>query len=249
MNHADEEEHLMIGTLANVAFDTADNEGLAQFYADLLGMPLSANRDEWIEVTTPDGWLLGFQRAPDHQRPAWPGQSRPQQMHLDFRVADRDAMSAMAEDLGATTVGRGDGWTVLTDPSGHPFCLCDNRQSEPIGVFSITVDCADAWRLARFYGDLLGMHPAGAASEGGDRARIDGDGPNGSMVFHAVPGYTPPQWPDPNHPQQMHLDVTIEDVDAAEAAALRIGASRLPGSGDHWRVYADPAGHPFCLCW
>jgi len=43
--------------------------------------------------------------------------------------------------------------------------------------------------------------------------------------------------------------VTVQDVDAAERAALDIGATRLDGGGANWRVYADPAGKPFCLVW
>ena len=41
----------------------------------------------------------------------------------------------------------------------------------------------------------------------------------------------------------------VDDIEAAETAALAIGATRLPGEGDNWRVYADPADKPFCLLW
>ncbi len=58
-----------------------------------------------------------------------------------------------------------------------------------------------------------------------------------------------PRRPDPAYPQQIHLDVTVQDVDAAERAALDIGATRLDGACPNWRVYADPAGKPFCLLW
>lgn len=44
----------------------------------------------------------------------------------------------------------------------------------------------------------------------------------------------------------MHLDIDVADVDAAERAVLALGATRLSDAGG-WRVYADPAGHPFCL--
>jgi hypothetical protein len=57
------------------------------------------------------------------------------------------------------------------------------------------------------------------------------------------------RWPDPQSPQQMHIDVRVEDIDAAEARPLELGARRLEGGGDQFRVYADPAGHPFCLVW
>ena len=41
----------------------------------------------------------------------------------------------------------------------------------------------------------------------------------------------------------------VTDVDAAEEAVLAIGARRLPGQGENWRVFADPADKPFCLLW
>jgi hypothetical protein len=45
----------------------------------------------------------------------------------------------------------------------------------------------------------------------------------------------------------MHVCVEVDDIDAAESRVLAVGAHRLDGDGDNWRVYADPAGHPFCL--
>jgi hypothetical protein len=74
----------------------------------------------------------------------------------------------------------------------------------------------------------------------------DGEHP---VLFQQVESYTPPRWPDPAYPQQIHLDVQVTDVDAAEAAALAIGARRLPGEGENWRVFADPADKPFCFTW
>lgn len=45
----------------------------------------------------------------------------------------------------------------------------------------------------------------------------------------------------------MHVDVKVEDLDAAEAEVLRLGATRLDAGTDSFRVYTDPSGHPFCL--
>jgi hypothetical protein len=59
-------------------------------------------------------------------------------------------------------------------------------------------------------------------------------------------GYEPPRWPDPAYPQQMHVDLFVPDLDAAEALALRHGATKLR-DGDGFRTYADAVGHPFCL--
>lgn len=65
-----------------------------------------------------------------------------------------------------------------------------------------------------------------------------GDGPTAD--------YRPPSWPDPNHPQQVHLDFPASDLDAAEALALKLGATKLQDEGEY-RSYADPVGHPFCV--
>ena len=68
------------------------------------------------------------------------------------------------------------------------------------------------------------------------------------LAFQRVADWTPPVWGDPTHPQHLHLDIRVEDVDAAERALLALGATRLPGELDgHYRVFADPIGHPFCL--
>ncbi|UAL71172.1 hypothetical protein K7396_00775 [Streptomyces angustmyceticus] len=51
------------------------------------------------------------------------------------------------------------------------------------------------------------------------------------------------------YPQQAHLDFAVDDLDEAEALLLGLGAVKpehQPG-GDRWRVFLDPAGHPFCL--
>jgi hypothetical protein len=73
------------------------------------------------------------------------------------------------------------------------------------------------------------------------------------VSFQRAPGHRPPTFPDPASSQQFHLDVTVHDVEAAEAKVLALGARRLAGGNDEgddkFRVYADPAGHPFCLVW
>jgi len=67
------------------------------------------------------------------------------------------------------------------------------------------------------------------------------------LSFQPDAAYRPPQWRDAAHPQQLRLDVLVDDLDVAQALAL--GARLLEGSEKPvgFRVYADPAGHPFCL--
>jgi catechol 2,3-dioxygenase-like lactoylglutathione lyase family enzyme len=68
-----------------------------------------------------------------------------------------------------------------------------------------------------------------------------------------APDHVPPEWPDGN-PQQIHLDLWVGDIDAGHAEVMTLGARLLKAAEDTdppdaFQVYADPAGHPFCLCW
>ncbi len=103
----------------------------------------------------------------------------------------------------------------------------------------VVIDCADPAALAAFYSDLLGR-PITYRSE--DWVVVSADETTSGLAFQLAPDHEPPAWPDPHRPQQLHLDVMVDDVAAARSRVLAIGARPL--SGD---VYADPAGHPFCL--
>jgi catechol 2,3-dioxygenase-like lactoylglutathione lyase family enzyme len=105
----------------------------------------------------------------------------------------------------------------------------------------VVVDCPDPAALAAFYSELLGLPITYTSPE---FVVVSPDDTTSGVAFQLAPHHQPPQWPDANHPQQMHFDVMVDDVDAAEPRVLALGARRLPG-GNH--VYADPAGHPFDL--
>jgi catechol 2,3-dioxygenase-like lactoylglutathione lyase family enzyme len=98
--------------------------------------------------------------------------------------------------------------------------------------------------LAEFYAELLGMRVIRedwlvvAADETTFPRLAFGEGPSDT--------YVPPRWPDPAHPQQVHLDISVPDLSAAEDLVLGLGASRLQDQG-LFRTYADPVGHPFDL--
>jgi catechol 2,3-dioxygenase-like lactoylglutathione lyase family enzyme len=226
-----------------LALDARDIERLASFYATLAGWEIVRKEEDWITVRAGDGQEVAFQLAPDHVPPEWPGQERPQQVHLDLQIDDPAAAAERAVALGATRLGEGPSWITLADPAGHPFDLCQKDGVGPqMALFAPTFDAPDASALARFYADLMGMQ---VTYDGPEGALIAGDGK--SVMFQQVGAYTPPAWPDPARPQQGHLDIIVDDLDTGEARALELGASRLPGGGDTFRVFADPAGHPFCL--
>ncbi|GAA0443131.1 glyoxalase [Actinoplanes capillaceus] len=109
---------------------------------------------------------------------------------------------------------------------------------------SIVIDCPEPAVLARFYGEMLDW-PAKISE---DWAEVRADYGQ-CLSFQQVADFRPPVWPDQETPQQMHLDVTVDDLDTAEAAVLALGATKHGHQpGTTFRVFLDPAGHPFCLC-
>ena len=69
-----------------------------------------------------------------------------------------------------------------------------------------------------------------------------------------APEHVAPDWPDGDPPQQIHLDLWVDDFAAAHDLVMSLGATVLKeaernDAPDAFQVYADPAGHPFCLCW
>ncbi|MFF2349939.1 VOC family protein [Kitasatospora sp. NPDC058115] len=112
----------------------------------------------------------------------------------------------------------------------------------------IVLDCPEPAVPARFYAGLLG----GEVDRPDPRWSLHADWstlhtPSGPVLcFHGVADHRPPRWGDPASPQQVHLDVHVPDLAAAEPAVLALGATLLHDAG-RWRIYADPAGHPVCL--
>ncbi|HLL49761.1 MAG TPA: VOC family protein [Thermomicrobiales bacterium] len=73
------------------------------------------------------------------------------------------------------------------------------------------------------------------------------------LAVQFAPNHVPPDWPD-GTPQQVHLDLYVDDLESAHEEAISLGARLLkpaddPNADEGFQVYADPAGHPFCLCW
>lgn len=96
------------------------------------------------------------------------------------------------------------------------------------GVLNGTVDAEDDWHMVM----------------------VDGQPRVGVQL---APNHVAPDWPDGTPEQQIHLDLWVDDFPAAHERVMSLGARVLKladaGSDDNFQVYADPAGHPFCLCW
>ncbi|MEU9981943.1 VOC family protein [Streptomyces sp. NPDC050856] len=113
------------------------------------------------------------------------------------------------------------------------------------------IDCPDPYRLAEFYAAVLGGEVTNGPGEEGHWVELrlpDGQ----RLAFQRAPGLRAPDWPraDDNS-QQLHLDLSVVDIDTAHERVLELGARPLDVDDDggkrNFRVYADPAGHPFCL--
>jgi hypothetical protein len=127
---------------------------------------------------------------------------------------------------------------------------CANRTVDMLASMAIArlpliaIDCPDPGALATFYGAMLDWNVDVSA----DRASVCSEDDQ-CIAFHRVADYTPPTWPTQERPKQMHLDMLVDDLDAAEEAVTDLGATKHLGQpGTSYRVFLDPAGHPFCLC-
>jgi predicted enzyme related to lactoylglutathione lyase len=123
--------------------------------------------------------------------------------------------------------------TIILDDDGRWFGASLKRRAAE-GIANIVLQCP--WNderdaMTALYDSLLHLDPW--------------DVPR--LVFdEGLPDDPRPRWPDPAYPQQLHIDVRVADLDAADALVVRRGATRLATFDDH-RVYADIIGHPFCL--
>jgi len=130
-------------------------------------------------------------------------------------------------------------------------------------LWQAVLDAEDARALAEFYRRLLGLRyrpgdepppPGERDVRGCDWLVLRDAGGVTRLAFQQVPALPPATWPEGSTPQQLHLDLTVptvEELDAQHGRALSLGARLLEDRAEDpeepLRVYADPAGHPFCI--
>ena len=113
----------------------------------------------------------------------------------------------------------------------------------------VVLDAADLAAESAFWAGMLGGR---VFPEDTWHTVFDADG-RWVIGVQLAPDHVPPDWPAGN-PQQVHLDLHIDDPASAHAEAIALGARLLraaddPTAVEGHQVYADPAGHPFCLGW
>jgi catechol 2,3-dioxygenase-like lactoylglutathione lyase family enzyme len=119
---------------------------------------------------------------------------------------------------------------------------------EPIARFAVVaLDCPDARALASFYSQITGWE-VDDGGEDDDWVELVAPGGGVTIAFQEVADHRPPDWPGSERPQQAHIDFDVADLDDGEAKVLAIGARKADVQpGEYFRVFLDPAGHPFCL--
>lgn len=136
------------------------------------------------------------------------------------------------------------------------------QQLHPL-VRQVVLDTTDARRLAEFYRELFGYRyrpgdepPSPGEPDPAGRDWLVLRAPDGGvgLAFQQVDELTPSTWPDNAVPQQLHLDTTVsttQELRAQHERVLSLGGrmlhDRIDDPEEPLRVYADPAGHPFCI--
>jgi predicted enzyme related to lactoylglutathione lyase len=113
----------------------------------------------------------------------------------------------------------------------------------------VVFDAADLGAESAFW---AGVFNAKVVAEDDWHSVIDATG-RWLVGVQLAPDHGPPDWPD-GAPQQIHLDLHVDDPRAAHEEAIALGARLLQPAADldskeGHQVYADPAGHPFCIGW
>src|SRR5690242_8998921 len=158
---------------------------------------------------------------------------------------------------GSPTVGRravvrrvflGDAVWLSQGLSHSPAHLILWQDRGMLRLTDFIIDCPDTMKLAAFYSEVTGLPVKEDSNEnwaGIQFGEIE-------LAFIQVEDYRAPQWPDSEHPKQFHLDFEVDDIEAEQRRVLALGATLqrdcIGPDGYGFRVYADPIGHPFCLC-
>ncbi|MBA0124578.1 VOC family protein [Haloechinothrix sp. YIM 98757] len=113
----------------------------------------------------------------------------------------------------------------------------------------VALDCPDPYELASFYAGVLGWEIHSDSEPDDSWVTLSNPDGGADICFQLDPAYQAPTWPSNERAQMLHLDFEVADIAAEHERVLALGARLLDDRPERFRVYADPAGHPFCLVW
>jgi predicted enzyme related to lactoylglutathione lyase len=212
--------------------DTAGDDALGRFWADVLGLRFSADPDDVVGdiVGETDALGIAMCKVPEEK-------TVKQRVHIDVHTGSVQELV----DRGATVVlpaeESGLGWTVLRDPEGGEFCAFVREQVPAYRFFQLVVDAVDAAEIARWWADVFDTTPRRHESEGWWGVEDIPDLPFTAITFGQVP--------EPKTVKnRIHWDLyaDVADMEAAGATVLRPRDDEI-----RWTVMADPEGNEFCV--
>ena len=239
----------MSAHLYSVVIDAADPSGLARWWSEALGWPVTLEEDDEV-VVEPLGDLedqvpaLVFVRVDDPKVVK-------NRVHLDLATSDDEDQAAIVARLLAAGATRADvgqtgdeSWEVLADPDGNEFCVLEGHYETGNPVAAIALDVVDARRMAEYWKAATGWVEVEDDPEGISLANPNGHRPNLDLL----------KVPEPKSAKdRIHLDVA-PPADADQAAEverlLGLGATRadVGQTGEEtWVVLADPEGNETCV--
>ncbi|MDX6739889.1 VOC family protein [Actinocorallia sp. A-T 12471] len=220
---------MAITIFKDLCLDAADPVALGRFWGRLLGL-----------ADSPDGDGDAVLRGADPHQTIWVNlvpepKTVKHRVHLDVWPAPG---AEELEGLGARTLSRQEGWTVMADPEGGEFCVFPGEPRDPADgkrIKSLVVDSADPARQAAWWAEIL------------DAEAVAGDG---FWSLRNVPGAPFETWDfvGVSEPKTVknrwHWDVTGDPADL-----VRAGAKVLRAKDDEiaWTVMADPEDNEFCV--
>ncbi len=221
---------MAIARYKDLCMDAADPVRLGRFWAEVLGLELHEKDDGDVYLTGPTTeHTLWVNKVPEPR-------TVKHRMHLDVNASSVDEIVA----LGATVLDADSfRWTLMADPEGGEFCVFVREGEIANRLYEIGVDTGDSaeasHRIATWWAEVLGA-AAGHEEHYSYVEQIPG-APFESIDFAPVP--------EPKTVKnRIHLDVTVESVDALVAAGATV--LREPDEDISWTVMADPDGNEFC---
>jgi predicted enzyme related to lactoylglutathione lyase len=247
--------------LGHITFACADPQGMAAFWAAVLGYEAAPRGESWAASDPreegPELFFNRMEKSPTIELP----------IHVDVNAPDREAEVHRLLGLGGRIVetktsaigNHSETFTVMRDPEGNGFCVQgpDPRKPHPY-LANVTFSCAEPTQLGPFWAEALAWPEEEIGDDFLQMLRDDGVDEREFSAYYVTrnPDGSPPRFlfqrRERSRPESypIHLDFTAEDREAEVARLTAAGATIVQtktGGEQTWTVMRDPDGNPFCV--